>query len=119
MPTVVLTVRLERDGVPVPGYPLRRQVTVPELQRFDPIARAADGSFRSLPIEQINTLKILALRPDRPVTVRLSGQTSAGIPVKADGLVLFFSTAMIQPSNRNASVRNDDTEVAYLRGVGA
>lgn len=125
MPVLECIVRLEIEGVPVEGFPIRRTVqngkalTVDELQAFNPIARAKDG-FRSLPVEEIDELQVLAVQPDKNVTLRLDGQTSKGIPIRTHGLVFIFGAGFCQPSNRNALIRNDDpTDPAHVQGIGA
>ncbi|HUL99378.1 MAG TPA: hypothetical protein VLU24_08175 [Mycobacterium sp.] len=118
MPDLQLTVRLEVDGAAAPGFPLVRRLTVPVLQPFNPVARGGVPEFKTLPVEEISNLQLLAVRPDRDVTLRVCGQTSSGIRVKAGGLALFFNSGMCQPPTRNALVRNEAATAAHVQGVG-
>lgn len=115
---IELHVALDQDGVPVPGYPLRRTITLHSLHPFAPIPRGAEvGIFRPGPAEQLHTLRLVAIQPDQDVTVRLAAQSDHGIPVKKGGLLLFFASGLCNDPRLNVTIRNDSDEVANLNGA--
>lgn len=116
--TIELHVALDVDGVPIPGYPLRRTLELGTLHPFAPIPREVEVSvFRPGPAEQLHELKLLAIQPDQDVTVRLSAQSDHGIPVLAGGLLLFFDAGMCNDPRLNVTIRNDSDAVAYINGA--
>ena len=116
--TLHLLVRLEIEGQPVEGYPLRRTLDVSALQSFD-TTRAAGDAYHSLPVEALGRLRVLAIRPSQDIDVRLNGQTGAGATVKAGGLLLVFGGDLCRAPQENATVRNSSGGLARFRGIGA
>lgn len=115
---IELHVALDVDGVPVPGYPLRRTLALGSLHPFAPIPREAELTvFRPGPAEQLHKLTLLAVQPDQDVTVRLAAQSDHGIPVKAGGLLLLFAAGLCQDPRLNVTIRNDSDAVAYINGA--
>jgi hypothetical protein len=111
MPVIRAVVGLEVDGVPVPGFPLARRITVNEVQGFDYI-KAVEGAT-ALPLNQIGAaINALAVRPDAQVTIVL-GQ----IKVNAGGLILVIDGDL--GTGAQATVANASAGVAQVRGVGA
>lgn len=120
MATVEVEVRVLVDGQPMTGFPVVRRVTVADFQRFD-FAKADDaGVFSSLPgLDVIESLNVLLVRPAAAMTVRLDGQTDAGILLNADGLLLILDGTLDAGPTDNATLSNASGDTAQVRGFGA
>ena len=123
MPSVKLTVDLEVDGVKVQGFPLVRRITVDEVQHFE-YDEAADNdstTFSALPTAQIASVQALLLRPlEQPITLRLDGQSDAGIIISTGGIVIIMGATIDAGAATNATVNNPDaTAVSKLKGFAA
>lgn len=107
MPTLRVTVHAEVDGQVLPGFPLIKRITTDQISVFNPATKPADdppGTYTSLPIEHLGTVQALVLRPDATITLRLDGQTDAGIPLGPDSLFLVVGTDLDAGVTVNASV---------------
>jgi len=123
MPSVKLTVDLEIDGVKVPGFPLVHRRSVDEVQHFA-YDEAADNdltTFSALPTAQIASIQALLLRPlEQPITLRLDGQSDAGIIINTGGIVIIMDATIDAGAATNATVNNPDaTAVSKLKGFAA
>jgi hypothetical protein len=116
---IVVTANI--DGRPVPGTPYRRVVDVDESQVFS-YEEADDGNsttFSVIPMAQLATIKCLVVNPDQAVTIRLDGQTDAGIALSAGGLLCIVdATIDAGAGSSNASVNNNSGSTAVLNGGG-
>jgi hypothetical protein len=110
-------VRLEQEGRALPGFPLVRELDVPESQEWGLRLQALAG-FHPLPIESLNIVRVLAVLPDQAVTVRLGGQTTRGIAVQPRGLLLLFGAQLCAPIPEAAQLAQSATD-AKIVGVGA
>jgi len=122
MPKMKVTVLAEIDGVSVPGTPYSREVDVDESQTFS-YEEADDGdstTFSVIPMAQLATIKCLVVKPSQAVTVRLDGQTDAGVTLAAGGLLLVVDgTIDAGAGASNASVNNNSGVTSVLKGAGA
>ena len=115
--TLRCVVRLEEDGRPVSGFPLVRELVVDESQEWG-LRLATLSGFHPLPIEVINAIRVLAVRAvGGDVTLRLSGQTSAGILIRDGGLVLLFGADICTPLPQAGMFAQAATE-AKIIGIG-
>lgn len=118
----VLRVRIEveLDGAPVPGFPLVRRLQVDEAQVFA-YEKANDGdavTFVAVPADQLAEVQGLVLRSDRQVTLRLDGQSDAGIVVNAGGVVVLLDVDVDAGAGAaNAKLNNNSGAVAIVEGV--
>ena len=123
MESLELTVTLKRNGVPVGGFPFIRRVEVDELQSFnyDKAADADSTTFSAVPADQIAEMQVLVLRSSKAVTLRLDGQTDAGIVVNAGGMVLLLDCTIDAGAGAsNAKVNNPHaTDTAVIEGLAA
>lgn len=109
------TLILERNGVEVRR--LSRLVVVDEAQTFD-IEKAAGGGFATLPITEVGVVQVLLVESiDRQVTLRLAGQSDAGLTLNAGGFVCVVGATLASSASTNATVDNPSGFIANLRGV--
>ena len=96
--TYKLTLALEKNGTPVPGYdPLVRRLTVDQSQSFDELLASGGGAV-ALPIGQVGTVSLLILTGDQ-----LQTYTSGAITLNAGGLILLFNATGATETLTNAS----------------
>lgn len=119
MATVEVEVRVAVDGLPVAGFPVVRRLTVGEVQAFDYAKADDNGTFATLPVDQIASLKALVVRPAAVMTVRLDAQTDAGIVLDADGLLVILGATIDASATTNAKISNDSGATAQVRGLAA
>lgn len=114
MESIEVMVLVRRNGYLVEN--VTRRIEVPEVQTFN-YNEAADAdatTFSSLPISVLATLKALFVRTNKAVTIRLDGQTDAGIDLNPGGLLLILDGAVV-----GATINNPATaEAAVIEGIG-
>jgi len=118
MPIVKLVVQLEIDNKPVAGFPLVRRLSVDEIQNYD-YEKIDDGgaSFVALPADQLDEIQALLIRADKQITIRLDGQTDAGIVLNADGILLLVGVDIDAGAGaNNAKVNNQSGSTAQVQG---
>lgn len=123
MSSLELSIMLRRDGIPSPGFPVTRRIEVDEVQTFK-YEKAADNdstTFSGVPADQIATIQALCLRTSKAVTLRLDGQTDAGIVLNAGGMVIILDATIDAGAGAsNAKLNNpDDADVAIIEGFAA
>lgn len=123
MSSLELSVMLRRDGIPSPGFPVTRRIEVDEIQSFK-YEKAADNdavTFAAVPADQVATIQALLVRASKTVTLRLDGQTDAGIVINAGGMVLLLDVTIDAGAGAsNAKINNpDDADVALIEGFAA
>ena len=120
MPQLKVKIEVDYDGITLPGFPVIRRLELDEGQQFE-YEKADDGdatTFSALPADQIATIQALILQTDQVVTLRLDGQTDAGIVVNAGGLVLLFDVTIDAGAGAsNAKVNNNSGATALLKGI--
>lgn len=112
---------IRRNGVVVQN--ITRRIEVDEIQSFN-YEKAADNdvtTFSALPADQIATIQFLLARSNKAVTIRLDGQTDAGIVLNAGGLLLIVDATIDAGAGAsNAKVNNpDDADTALIEGFAA
>lgn len=114
-------VSIELDGNPNPIQKIVRRLEQPEFQSFN-YEKADDGdstTFTAVPLDQLATIALLYLESDRQVTIRLDGQTDAGIVINAGGFVLLHDVTIDSGAGAsNLSMNNDSGGVAQIKGCG-
>lgn len=123
MNSVEITITARKNGEPLAGFPFTRRMEVDELQSFS-YEKLADNnitSFAALPADQLDTIQLLVVKTDIPITLRLDGQTDAGIMLNAGGmLILVDATIDAGAGASNASVNNPDAALtATVKGIAA
>jgi len=120
MSSLKVTIDVELDGVKVQGFPFTRRLSVDEVQHFD-YDEAADNNtttYSALPTAQVAAIQALVLRAlEQPITLRLDGQTDAGLVINAGGIVVIVDATIDAGASTNATVNNPDaTAVSRLKG---
>lgn len=122
MSSLEITLTVKRDGQPVNGFPVTRRIEADEVQHFS-YEQAAHGditTFGAVPADQINTVQALVLRTTKAITVRLDGQSDAGVPLNAGGiLIVLDSTIDAGAGASNAKVNNNSGATALIEGLAA
>ena len=116
MSTLEVTVSVKRDGLSVPGFPWIRRLEVDESQEFG-VERATGGGYVALPTSEMGEVQVLALRSDKQVTLRLDGQSDAGIVINAGGLVLLMDVDIDAGASTNATLDNASGSTALVEGI--
>lgn len=113
-----ITVIIKRNGRDVAGFPYQKRMVVDELQSFA-YEKATGGGYETLPTTQIATLQALALVADQALTIRLDGQSDAGIVLSAGGLLLVLDATLDASASTNATLDNSSGSTAVITGLGA
>lgn len=109
------TVVIERNGVEVRR--LVRRFSVDENQAFD-YDRESSGGYVSLPVSELTTLQFLLLENlNQVVTVRLNGQSDAGVSLPAGGVLLLVGASLTAGASTNVTVDNSSGSPTILRGM--
>ncbi len=119
MPVFKVSLTIERDGTVLQGYPKIRTLSVLENQDFS-YQKADDGeatTFTTLPITQLEELQFLLFEADQDLTLRLDGQTDAGIAIRAGGVLLLLDADIDAGASTNATVNNNSSAVAQITGI--
>ena len=123
MSSLELSVMVKRDGIASPGFPVTRRIEIDEIQSFK-YDKAADNdstTFSAVPADQIASIQALCIRTSKAITLRLDGQTDAGIVLNAGGMIVILDATIDAGAGAsNASVNNpDDADVALVEGFAA
>ncbi len=114
-------VSIELDGNPNPLQRIVRRLEQPEFQSFN-YEKANDGdttTFSAVPLGEIASIGLLYLESDQQVTIRLDGQTDAGITINADGFVLLHDVTIDSGAGAsNLSINNNSGVTAKILGMG-
>jgi hypothetical protein len=116
--TIKISIDCEIDGVRVPGYPLSRRISVDETQQFS-VVRATAGGYVATPTSDLASLKALILNSDQAVTLRLDGQSDAGIELNAGGIIAIIDATIDAGASTNATVSNASGSDAQVEGIAA
>lgn len=116
------SVSIKKDGVHVAGSPLTRRLELTEDEAFNH-AKADDGNsttFLAFTSSQIAEIRAMLFRGDGETTLRLDGQTDAGIVVQKDGFVLLVGVDIDAGAGAsNASANNNTGAAVQLDGFVA
>ena len=113
-----VTVIIKRNGRDVTGFPYQKRMMVDELQSFA-YEKATGGGHETLPTTQIATLQALVVTADQALTLRLDGQSDAGIVLSAGGLLLILDATIDAGVSTNATLDNSSGSTAVITGIGA
>ena len=120
MPKMKVTVTADIDGQVVAGTPYSKVVDIDESQSFS-YEEANDGdtsTFSAIPADQLATIKVLLVKPDQQVNIRLDGASDAGILLSAGGfLAIVDATIDAGAGSSNAKVHNNSGSTARLKGA--
>lgn len=116
MPTYELTIQLKRDGEVVGGFPIHRRTEVDEAVSFDH-EEATGGGFVTLPTGELDEINFLHLRVDQQVTVRLDGQTDAGIVLNAGGALFIIDADIDAGASTNVTLSNASGSTVNVKGI--
>lgn len=116
------TVSIKKDGVHVAGSPLTRRLELTEDESFNH-AKADDGdgtTFSAFTSSQIAEIRAMLFRGDGQTTLRLDGQTDAGIVIQKDGFMLLVGVDIDAGAGvSNASANNNSGGAIQLEGFVA
>jgi hypothetical protein len=85
-------------------------------------AKADDGNnttFTTLPIGELDEVQFLYLTPSAQMTLRLDGQSDAGITINSGGLIVLFDVDIDAGSSTNATINNNSGAEADVKGFVA
>lgn len=113
-----VTVIIKRNGRDVTGFPYQKRMVIDELQQFS-YEKSTGGGYETLPTTQIAAVQALVLTADQSITLRLDGQSDAGIPLNAGGLLLVLDSNLDAGTSTNATLDNSSGSTAIVTGLGA
>lgn len=113
-----VTVLVEKNGQRVDELSVVKRVEIPEYQSFNYDRASAEG-FIALPTGQIAEIQLLVVRVDQPVTLRLNGQSDAGIDLVAGGYVLIVGADIDVASATNVMMETNSGQTTRVVGIGA
>lgn len=121
MESLEATITIRRNGVVIQN--IARRIEVDELQAFN-YEKAADNdavTFSALPADQIANIQFLLARTNKAITIRLDGQTDAGIVLNAGGLLLIVDATIDAGAGAsNAKINNPAaSDIALVEGLAA
>ena len=117
MPNIKVKIDVEVDGKSLDGYPVVRRLTVDELQSFK-YEKATGGGYTLVPAAQLGEIQALILTADQPLTLRLDGQTDAGLVMNAGALVILMDVDIDAGAGvNNASLDNGSGNTALVKGL--
>lgn len=121
MESLEATITIRRNGVVIQN--IARRIEVDELQAFN-YEKAADNdavTFSALPADQIANIQFLLARTNKAITIRLDGQTDAGIVLNAGGLLLIVDATIDAGAGAsNAKINNSAaSDIALVEGLAA
>ncbi len=103
----ILTAKVDGKILEQFGLPLRRRIVVDEIQGMGPYEKADDSdstTFTTAPIQQVGTVQALMLTGTQAITLRLDGQSDAGIALGADGLLFIVGGTIDAGAATNVTV---------------
>lgn len=119
MPTIEIEVTVKRDGRPLEYLRTVRRIELDELQEFK-YEKATGGGFVALPTSKLDEIQALVFQAvDQQVTLRLDGQSDAGIVLNAGGMVVILDADIDASAATNATVDNSSGSTALLQGLAA
>ena len=98
--------------------PIVRRITCDESQGFT-YEKATGGGYVAVPSNQLDTIQALLLTADQALTVRLDGQTDAGIVLGAGGLLLIVNATIDAAAATNVTIDNSSGSTANVKGLAA
>lgn len=120
--TLEFTLSIKKDGELLPESFIIKRLTVDEIQSFnyEQVAHGDAVTFTALPAGEIATINALILRSDKVVTLRLDGQSDAGIEIKAGGMIILTDVTIDAGAGAsNAKLNNNSGGTAILKGFVA
>ena len=111
-----LTISLKRDGENVSGFPVTRRAEVDETVAFEH-EEATGGGFVSIPTGELDEINVLLVRVDQQVTIRLDGQTDAGIVLNAGGMLFILDADIDAGASTNVTLSNGSGSTVNIRGL--
>lgn len=118
MPTIRVVVNVDVDGTPVPSLSAVARMELETSQAFE-YEKAADNdstTFSSLAgVDALSAVNVLIVRAQDAVNLRLNGQSTSLIPLRAGGLLVLIDTAL--ETTTLASINNPEASAtARVRG---
>jgi hypothetical protein len=112
VPVLRLHVDADVKNLIMSAIPYTRRVEFAEAIAFD-YTQATGAAFVTVPFAPITSIQALVLRADKDVTVRLNGQSDAGIPLKAGGILIVYDANNMT----GAQVQNQSGSTASIDGA--
>lgn len=119
MPSVKVTVNIERDGVAIAGYPVVKRIETDEYALLS-TDKTDDGDGTTFTqLSSLGSVQFAAVASDQQVTVRFDGQTDAGILLNAGGLILIMDAVIDAGAATNITVNNNLQPTANIETINA
>ena len=117
---IKVTVLIEKDGVPIEGFPIFYRGSFDETQRFDGMERTTSASYVALPTGELDNIQLLCMRADKAYSLRLNEQTDGGVDMQANGIVLLCGATLDSAAATNATFQNNSGSTAVVTpGIAA
>jgi len=119
MSSIRIALSVQVNGVEVEGLPVIRRIEVDEFQAFN-FEKAGDNdavTFTALPADQLAEIQMLLLQSDKGVTLRLDGQTDAGIFINPGGLVFLLNVDIDAGAGAPNAKLNHNAAVGILAAI--
>lgn len=111
MPVLRTVIVVEVDGVPLPGFPIAKRITLDDGVQFD-FGQVTGGGAIALPLGKVDTtLKALIVRPDQQVTI-----ATGALVLNAGGFIVIVDGAL--GTGAQATVANASGATAQVKGFG-
>lgn len=120
MASIEVTLTIKVDGMPLPGMPIQKRLEVDEHTGRVEFEQATGGGYAALPgTSALSEVQFLFLRANKAVTLRLDGQSDAGIPLNAHGLILIMDADIDVGASTNATLDNGSGATALVQALAA
>lgn len=116
--TIDITISIKRNGRELQNFPKQYRKLVDEVQEFS-YEKADGGGYAAIPTTQLDEVQILAVTADQQITLRLDGQSDAGVLLNANGLLLIIDGDLDAGASTNATLDNSSGSTAIITGFGA
>lgn len=116
MPSVEIAVTLKMDGALLSGFPVIKRLEVDEATGRVVFEQPNGGGYAVVASTSIlSEIQVLFLQPDKQVTVRLDGQSDAGIVLNAHGLLIIVDADIDAGALTNVTTDNSSGSTALIR----
>lgn len=114
-----ISVSIRRNGQEVFDVPLTARLTCDEYVGPAVYERATGGGYVALPTSVLDELQLLVVKADTAVTVRLDGQSDAGIVLHANGFLVVVNGDIDAGASTNATLDNSSGDTAVIQAFAA
>ena len=117
--TLTCTISIEKNGQPLPGFPVVRRVSVDEMVSFSTEQASSDGVFVAPNLSSLGAVTFFYYTADQITKLLFDGNSDGTAPLEmsANGLLLLVNPTIDSGSSTNITVENDSGSTALLTGV--